>query len=162
MFKIFIFLLTGFLLLLITFTDALSGGDEARRLIFIGTADLQGRLDPVERAVNLNKDGTTTDVVGGISRIASTINKIKQSGEAPVIVISSGDDLMGSYFHFFDGKAIIELMGKAGYDIIGLGNHEFDRGPGVLGEALEKTDFTTLCSDLSITGTALENSCKPY
>ena len=69
---------------------------------------------------------------------------------------------MGSYFHFFDGKAIIELMGKAVYDIIGLGNHEFDRGPGVLGEALEKTDFTTLCSDLSITGTALENSCKPY
>jgi len=160
--KSYLSIIAGLLLILIPYTEALSGGGEARRLIFIGTADLQGKLDSVERSVKLNKDEAATDVVGGISRIAATISTIKQSGIAPVIVISSGDDLMGRYFHFFDGKAIIELMGKSGYEIFGLGNHEFDRGPGVLGEALEKKAFTTLCSDLIVTGTALENSCKPF
>ena len=162
MIKSLFFALTGFLLIFVCLADVYGGGSETRRLIFIGTADLQGRLGPVERSVNLGNDGTAVPVVGGIARIASTIKKIKQSEKAPVIVISSGDDLMGSYFHSFDGKAIFELMGKAGYDILGLGNHEFDRGPGVLGEALEKTDFTTLCSDLLVVGTALENSCQPY
>ena len=154
-------ILAGLLLIFVPLADAF-GGSETRRLIFVGTADLQGRLASVERSVNLNDDGTATPVVGGIARIASIITKLKQTEKAPVIVISSGDDLMGSYFHFFDGKVIFELMGKAGYEILGLGNHEFDRGSGVLGEALEKTSFTTLCSDLIIAGTALENGCQPY
>jgi len=151
-----------FYLIFVYTVQAFGGGGETRRLIFLGTADLQGKLDPVERTVDLNQDGAKIQVVGGISRIAASIEEIEQKGEAPVIVLSSGDDLMGSYFHSFDGRAIFELMGKAGYDILGLGNHEFDRGAGILGEALEQTGFTTLCSDLKVTGTALENSCQPY
>ena len=152
----------SFLFFFVVCADVFAERSETSRLIFVGTADLQGKLDPVQRSVNLGNDGAPIQVVGGIARIASTVKKIKNEEEAPVIAISAGDDLMGRYFHFFDGKTIVELMGKAGYDILGLGNHEFDRGPGILGEALEKTDFTTLCSDLAVAGTALENSCKPY
>ena len=64
--KSYLSIVASLLLILITFGEALSGGDEARRLIFIGTADLQGKLDPVERTVKLNNDGTSTNVIGGI------------------------------------------------------------------------------------------------
>ena len=154
--------LASFLVLFVYISDALGGGSDIQRLVFVGTADLQGKLDPVERTIKLDAAGTETKVVGGIARIASVISSVKESEDGPVIAISSGDDLMGRYFQFFDGKAIFELMDKAGYDILGLGNHEFDRGSGVLGEALEKTGFNVLCSDLTIAETPLENGCQPY
>ena len=142
--------------------DSSAGGPGSNRLIFLGTADLQGKLDPVPRKIDVYKDGNETTVVGGISRLAAKIKEIQQTSGGPVAVISSGDDLMGRYFHFFDGKAIIHLMGLAGYDLLGLGNHEFDRGSGLLGEALEQADFTTICSDLKVKGTAMEGQCQPH
>lgn len=133
-----------------------------QRLTFIGTGDLQGQLEPHLRAIDLDGQGKTVEVVGGITRIATLINTIKKEGQRPVIVLSSGDDLMGRYFHTFDGKAIFTLLGTAGYEILALGNHEFDRGPKLLAEALEKTDFVPLCSDLATQGTVLESACRPF
>ncbi|MCL5290829.1 MAG: hypothetical protein M1489_07390, partial [Firmicutes bacterium] len=33
------------------------------------------------------------------------------------------------YFTQFQGQADLELMNLLGYDAMGLGNHEFDKGP---------------------------------
>lgn len=133
----------------------------AKQLTFIGTADLQGHLESALRSIDLGGEGQKTDVVGGIARIATLIKDIINQSPGPVIVLSSGDDLMGRYFHTFNGKAIFTLLDTAGYEILALGNHEFDRGPGLLAQALEKTKFTTLCSDLAIKGTVMEDSCQP-
>lgn len=132
-----------------------------QQLTFLGTADLQGQLESNPRSVDLGNRGKKFDVVGGIARVATLIKEIKQQTQSPVIVLSSGDDLMGRYFHTFDGNAIFTLLGTAGYEVLGLGNHEFDRGPGLLAEALEKTTFVPLCSDLTVKGTVLEGSCQP-
>jgi len=129
------------------------------QLTFLGTADLQGQLEPASSSIDLASNGSKTEVAGGISRIASIIKKIKSDTSHPVIVLSSGDDLMGRYFNTFQGKAITKLLKVAGYDIYALGNHEFDHGSGVIGEALAETNLTTLCSDLTIKGTALKNTC---
>ncbi len=136
--------------------------DTADRITIISTGDLQGRLDPAVRPVRLLESGEKIEVVGGISRIATLLKQIRQESGNPVIVISSGDDLMGSYFRQFDGKAIFGLMESAGYEVLGLGNHEFDTGPGVLAEALDTVGFTALCSDLQVENTVLSQSCHPY
>ena len=68
---------------------------------------------------------------------------------------------MGPYFHQFHGKAIFGLMEKAGYQILALGNHEFDKGPGVLAEALDTISFPVPCTDLEVQGTVLEQRCRP-
>lgn len=60
----------------------------------------------------------------------------------------------------FQGKALSSLFDVAGYTIFALGNHEFDYGPAVLGEALEQSDMVVLCSDLNVKGTALESTCQ--
>ncbi|MBU1232363.1 MAG: bifunctional metallophosphatase/5'-nucleotidase [Proteobacteria bacterium] len=132
-----------------------------QQLTFLGTADLQGQLESSHRSSDLGDRGQKIDVVGGIARIATLIKESKKQGQGPVIILSSGDDLMGRYFHTFNGKAIFSLLGTAGYEILALGNHEFDRGPGLLAEALEKTKFVPLCSDLAVKGTVMQGSCQP-
>ncbi|MEN8191108.1 MAG: hypothetical protein ABFS19_14770, partial [Thermodesulfobacteriota bacterium] len=47
-----------------------AAGDGGHTLTFIGTADLQGHLDPASRSVDLEDNGKKITVVGGISRLA--------------------------------------------------------------------------------------------
>jgi 5'-nucleotidase / UDP-sugar diphosphatase len=155
-----------FLAVFITFSLCCFNGNAAslpanasRQLTFLGTADLQGQLEPALSSIDLDGSGRKIKVAGGISRIAAIIKKIKTDNDQPVIVLTSGDDLMGRYFNTFQGKAITSLLSVAGYDIFALGNHEFDHGPGLLGETLAQTDIITLCSDLDIKNTALESTC---
>ncbi len=100
--------------------------------------------------------------VGGIARIAVLLKLIKSAVPGHVIAVSTGDDLMGPYFHTFKGKAIFTLMSRAGYDIFAPGNHEFDRGPAVFAHALKYAGFRCLGSDLAVKGTPLQGMCRPY
>ena len=134
----------------------------ARRLTIIGTADLQGRLEPASRSVRLVADGKKIPVTGGIARIATQIKEIRQQTSTPLVVVSAGDDLMGRYYHQFEGRAILPLMAASGYQILALGNHEFDRGPGVLAQALETGGLDTLCSDLRVENTVMAGTCHPF
>ncbi len=138
--------------------------NEFKKITFLTTADLQGKLDPSSGSVKANKDSTKEQVIGGISRIASLINEIKAENtpHTPVITISTGDDFMGRYFHAFNGIATINLLETAGYDLFALGNHEFDKGPGLLSDALEQSNITTLCSDLNVSGTTMDGECVPF
>lgn len=134
--------------------------DVSRKLTFLGTADLQGQLEPSPSSITLNGNDQKVQVVGGISRIASITKEVKNSTDHPVITLTSGDDLMGRYFHMFQGEAITSLFSIAGYTVFALGNHEFDFGPTVLGKALEQSDMFILCSDLNIARTALQGTCQ--
>lgn len=135
-----------------------------RKITFLATADLQGRLDPSPASIKLGTDNKKTQVVGGITRIASLINEVKAEDTPgiPVVTVSAGDDLMGRYFHEFNGKAILNLLETAGYDLFVPGNHEFDKGSGLLSDALEQSNIPTLCSDLHVDGTAMDGECVPF
>lgn len=135
---------------------------QAKTISIIGTADLQGAMEPSIHKVDLNGDGKREKVqMGGIARLAELYKELKSKNPNSVIV-SSGDDLMNSYFHIFKGKAIFSLMSDAGYEILALGNHEFDKGTKVLANALKSAKFTTLCSDLNVNKSPLNGACKRY
>ncbi|MBT9135664.1 MAG: Trifunctional nucleotide phosphoesterase protein YfkN [Firmicutes bacterium] len=82
------------------------------------------------------------DSVGGFARLASLVADIRQRKAVqnePVLLISAGDFLGGSPFAWLSliGKAPeMGLMAALGYDIVAIGNHEFDYGPVVLAEYL--------------------------
>lgn len=69
--------------------------------------------------------------VGGWARIATVIRRIKQERANPVLVVDAGDFLMGSLFHMLSREESFELrlMKEMGYDVVTLGNHEFDLKP---------------------------------
>lgn len=66
---------------------------------------------------------------GGYARIASKIEELKT--ETNTILIDGGDFSMGTLFQtvFTSESPTLALMGKMGYDVTTLGNHEFDFRP---------------------------------
>jgi 5'-nucleotidase len=112
------------------------------KLIILGTADIQGLVEP-----SLNIKGENP-IVGGLSRIGYIIKKIKSENNNSVLVVSTGDDLMNRFFHTFKGKAIFTLLSEAGYDYYCFGNHEFDKGANILSNATKIAKFKILCSDI--------------
>ncbi len=78
------------------------------------------------------------DTVGGWARIATAIKQVKQKRNNPVLVLDAGDFLMGSLFHMLSREEAFELqlMKAMEYDVITLGNHEFDLKPAGLARIL--------------------------
>ncbi len=132
-------------------------------LTIIGTADLQGMLEPVSGEADLDGDGVPEPVeTGGIARLGTKIHEIVAEHPERTVVVSCGDDLMNRYFHAYKGEAIFRLMSMAGYDTYAFGNHEFDKGPEVLAAAIGHADFDCVCTDLAVEGTVLDGLCEPW
>ncbi len=136
---------------------------EVKKVITIaGTADLQGMMEATDGSFDLNFDGKKESMtLGGIDRIATILGEIKKENPN-TITVTTGDDLMNRFFHTYKGKAIMSLISDAGYEISVFGNHEFDKGSEVLAEALDGSQFETLCSDLNVSNSKLNGKCKPY
>jgi len=87
--------------------------------------------------------GTTDQTTGGYARIATKITEIrsaKASEGTPVVLVDSGDYLMGTVYDLTLGgvPAAMSFIGLMKYDAITLGNHEFDYGPAPLAGFLDK------------------------
>ena len=134
---------------------------DRRSIAIIGTADLQGMMEPFVQTYEIN--GSSRKIEGGgIGRIATILKKAQKENPSGTFILSSGDDLMGHYFQTFKGKAIYSLMNKSGYMLYAPGNHEFDKGPEVFSQALDHGGFEVICSDLAVENTSLEGKCIPY
>ncbi|MCK4512227.1 hypothetical protein KAW64_10840, partial [bacterium] len=74
-------------------TDALTlDAPATHALTIIGTADLQGMLEPSVMKLDADGDGKEEEVsAGGIARIATLIRQIQDETENPVVVVSAGD-----------------------------------------------------------------------
>ncbi len=145
----------------IVFSGCNSATSQKESLTIIGTADLQGLMEPFVQEYEIN--GTKKEIEGGgISRIASVLKEAGSENPFGTFVLSSGDDLMGRYFHTFKGEAIYSLMSQSGYALYAPGNHEFDKGTEIFAHALDYASFDTICSDLSVKDTLLEGKCIPY
>lgn len=69
---------------------------------------------------------------------------------ADVILADGGDFSQGNpYVNTSKGFSAIEMMNAAGYDVVTLGNHEFDFGYPLLKENLSKAQFTTICANVT-------------
>ena len=93
----------------------------------------------------------TNDVHGAIAGYAY-ITALKADYEAKgaeVILVDAGDYSQGtSYVSVTKGLDAIEMMNAAGYDVVTLGNHEFDYGYAQLKENMTKADFKILCANV--------------
>lgn len=79
-----------------------------------------------EYTPSVTGDDTT---VGGIARIAAKVNQIRSDRDNPVLLLDGGDFMMGSAFALLGGAAELSLMDHLHYNVITIGNHEFDWTP---------------------------------
>ena len=108
-----------------------------RRLVLLYTNDMHSRLtgfgpESYYTPLTTNDDSTT----GGFARIATIIKEEKERNGERTLVLDAGDFLMGTLFQHLEPKSGFQLplMRKMGYDVVCIGNHEFDYGPGKLAE----------------------------
>lgn len=130
--------------------------DEAQHLTILHTNDVHGRLAPFQY-----KGGQ--DLVGGLARRATIIKQIEGANKCAVTV-DAGDFAQGSlFFNTFKGVPDAELMSEAGYDVVTLGNHEFDRGLTDLKNMIKGFSIPVVSSNIEfIENPEIQSLIKPY
>lgn len=104
----------------------------SQKIVFLHTNDMHSNLTGFGPESEYSPLVTNNDkTVGGFARLASIIEQEKQKNPNNLIVCDAGDFLMGTIFQAAEAKTGFELllMKQIGYDVITLGNHEFDYGP---------------------------------
>ena len=93
----------------------------------------------------------TNDVHGAIEGYAY-IAQLKADYEAKgaeVILVDAGDYSQGEvYVSDTKGLDAVEMMNATGYNVVSLGNHEFDYGFAQLKDNMSKAKFKVLCADV--------------
>jgi 5'-nucleotidase len=126
---------------------------QEKTLVILHTNDLHSKLTgfaPESEYSPLVTDNDKT--LGGFSRIASLIESEKEKNQGSVLVLDAGDFTMGSFFHVLepDTGLQLQLMGIMGYDVVAIGNHEFDNGPEAIAAIINKARAQSAIPQLSI------------
>ena len=111
-------------------------------------------------ATNLDSDYTgktvilhSNDVHGAVDGYAyiAALEDIFASKGAEVLLVDAGDFSQGTtYVSTSKGASAVAMMNAAGYDVITLGNHEFDYGYAQLMENLSAAEFTVVCANVLV------------
>ncbi len=81
--------------------------------------------------------------LGGIAYLAGLAEGLRR--ERPSLLLSAGDMIQGSdWANLFQGKSVIEVMNRMGFDAMVVGNHEFDFGQEVLRQRIAEALFPVL------------------
>lgn len=114
---------------------------------FAADTDSEAKAEMAGKTVILH----TNDVHGAIEGYAY-ITALKADYEAKgaeVILVDAGDYSQGEvYVSDTKGLDAVEMMNVTGYDVVTLGNHEFDYGYAQLKENMTKADFKVLCANV--------------
>jgi 5'-nucleotidase len=121
------------LLFLIWFVSFITlNGQTEKKITILHTNDLHSHIigfgpESGYTPMTVNDDKT----VGGFARIAAILKNEKELNQGTTLVIDAGDFLMGTLFANLEKESgfQLRLMKSMQYDVICLGNHEFDYGP---------------------------------
>lgn len=131
-----------FSLVLLALTACNTNNNEEQSLYIISTNDMHASIE-------------------AMPRLATLVKEYEALGE--VVVVDSGDRVTGNAYVDDDhrpGVPMIELMNEIGYDVVTLGNHEFDKGRDVLNQMVEASDFRWVCANMC--DKKGESKIKPY
>lgn len=91
---------------------------------------------------------------GGIARVKSALDtrraELKDAGKN-VLTVDAGDQFQGSLFYStYKGEAAAEFMNGIGFDVMAVGNHEFDDGPKGLADFVAKAKFPIISGNINV------------
>lgn len=123
-------------------------------MTILHTNDVHARIEET------NKYGgpCESDCFGGVARRHTVIQEIRRSHEN-VLLLDAGDQFQGTlWFNYYQGNATKHFIKKLGYDVITLGNHEFDNGIEGLAAYLKDLMIPVVCANLNTSKTpSLQN-----
>ena len=126
------------LLALLLLRPAVGAGEERLHLVILHTNDVHGQVVP--RLATWLKDRDPLPTSGGLARLAAAVERELEAARragAQTLVIDAGDWWQGTpEGRIEDGLAFLAALNEIPYDVMVVGNHEFDHGTDVLLEHL--------------------------
>ncbi|MGA9996483.1 MAG: metallophosphatase [Pyrinomonadaceae bacterium] len=99
---------------------------------------------------------------GGTARRATLVKRVRRE-QPNTLLVDAGDAFQGTpYFNFYRGEVEYKTMSAIGYDVVTLGNHDFDNGIDALAAAMKFATFEFVLANYDVRGTAIEPRVKPY
>lgn len=117
--------------------------DGKLRVTILHTNDLHSHLTGFGPDAEFTPDTTGDDLtLGGVARIKTLADEIRNSVGHPVLMMDAGDWMDGALFQLLSTTDAAELQAfqALNYDVTTFGNHEFDWGPDVLGQIVAAGD----------------------
>ncbi len=129
---------------------------EITKITLLHTNDVHSRIDPFPM------DGGRYQGLGGTSKRAAIIEKIRTE-EEHVLLLDAGDIFQGTpYFNYYGGEVEFKLMSEMRYDASTIGNHDFDAGIDGLYKQLPHAKFPFLSCNYNFSDTCLHDKVLPY
>lgn len=128
----------------------------AQDLVILHLNDTHSHVDPERSGKHAGK--------GGVIEIAAYIDQVREEvGKKNVLLLHAGDFSQGSsYFTELNGDMEIDVFNAAGYDVVCIGNHEFDNGIEALARRLGNLKADVVCANYDFSATPLCEHVKPY
>ena len=124
-------------------------------ITILHTNDMHSQIDPLP--ANDRYAGK-----GGIARRGTLVKRIRRE-QPNTLLIDAGDCFQGTpYFNLYKGVVEYKTMSAVGYDVVTLGNHDFDNGIEGLAEAMKSATFEFVSANYDVSGTAIAETVKPY
>src|ERR1043165_9248135 len=125
-------------------------------ITILHTNDTHSQIDPVPD--NDKQWGGK----GGVARRATLVKEVRRQNPN-TLMIDAGDVFQGTpYFNFYKGEVEYKSMSLIGYDVVTLGNHDFDNGVDALAAAMKFANFEFVSTNYDLRGTPLDTRVKPY
>lgn len=129
---------------------------QAQDLVILHTNDTHSQIEPVR--VGYNKG------LGGVERRLQYIDQVREKyGKKKVLLLDAGDFNQGTpYYTVAHGDLEVELVNLMEYDVMTLGNHEFDNGQEDLARRLRNCRHQTVTCNYDFSNTPLKKLVKPW
>lgn len=126
------------------------------KLAVLHINDMHSRIDEIaaSAATCRPQDAEENKCFGGSARLATAIRDRRAAHEAagtPTITLDAGDQSQGTlYYTTYGGRAEVQMMNAIGFDAMGLGNHEFNRGPESLAQMIDTAAFPFVSGNIRV------------
>lgn len=126
-------------------------------LTILHTNDVHARVQEMDKFGG--QCSPDKDCFGGAARMRTKIEALR--GEHPnTLLLDAGDQFQGTlWFTHYGGRVTYTMMNLLGYDVMALGNHEFDNNIEGLLPFLQNVNFTILSSNINLDS---DPRIKPY
>ena len=121
-------------------------------LTILHTNDFHDRFEPINQFDSTcgAEDNAAGECFGGIARLATAIEAARDGATNPIL-IDAGDQYQGSLLYTqYKGAMSAEFMPQLGYQVMAVGNHEFDDGPAGLVNLLDGVEFPVLSANIDV------------
>ena len=131
-------------------------GASAQKLTIMDFNDTHSHLEPERAGKSAGR--------GGVIERAALVDSVRNAvGRRNFLLLHAGDFNQGtSYYTTLGGMLEVGLVNALGYDVITLGNHEFDDGIEHLGRRLAGLKCPVVCSNYDFSQFELGKYVKPY